>query len=602
MKNRLALLWLAAALGGAAPAPLVAGAVRDQFGEPIAAATVRAGAARTTTGPDGTFALPAQARQVRITCAYCRPTQAAVAADGTVAAIVERYHALVSQAPSPRDLAALPYAHVESVLALTPFVVLDDSSNVLPGPRLALYGLLGLGGLPAADGIPPYDFAAGITPLRQLPEFGAWSAQPGDPSQAFRYGDLAGAGTFFVQTTPQAGGAGAALAGTQQTVVFGRAGSRASYSLADSAGDLDSRARAVVAADTVDGADTFSATAIAARDRDLSFADQTFAGSTSALRVHWDRASATHAYADLTADRSAYGAALHAFGASGGWSDTTLTTGVSSNGPISAFADLSARFSSGYYDTTGTQPRIAGTALETHVDAGAQYHGDRFAWSAGIGAFEAAYSGGTLGVSTPLSARMATPSAWVSYGVSPQWNLSAGVSESFRLPSLLEAYASEADEYALAYDRYSQRSATLEFTDRHRLRASVTGLKAHVSDLDEGDVAAVGASLAWQIAPSVSLRAWTMHFDDTTRPYADLQRFGAAPVPATPASVWVTYESPRGLRADAIWRNDLIDYRPDPHVDASISAPLDDGVRWFAATERRLGRRSIEFGLRLQQR
>jgi Carboxypeptidase regulatory-like domain len=92
--NRPFLLVLAAFVLGAGPAPLVVGSVRDQEGAPIAGALVRlagtAQAAGTRTAPDGTFALEGAADAVEITCEYCRPNHARVAADGTVTAIVQR--------------------------------------------------------------------------------------------------------------------------------------------------------------------------------------------------------------------------------------------------------------------------------------------------------------------------------------------------------------------------------------------------------------------------------------------------------------------------------------------------------------------------------
>jgi hypothetical protein len=52
------------------------------------------------------------------------------------------------------------------------------------------------------------------------------------------------------------------------------------------------------------------------------------------------------------------------------------------------------------------------------------------------------------------------------------------------------------------------------------------------------------------------------------------------------------------LRIDAIYRRDLLDYRIDPHFDASVSAPVVPGWRIFGGTERRAGARTFTFGLR----
>ncbi len=601
MKSTLAVLGLAAILDGVLPVPLIAGAVRDQFGDPIEAATVQAGDARTQTSADGTFALRTAAARVRITCTYCRPTEARVSNEGTVAAIVQRYHALAAEPPSPQDLRALPYARVESALALAPFIVLNESGGVLPGPRVSRYGLSRFGGLVLDDGIASYDFAAGLSPWRSFADYGAASVAQADSSQAFRYGDLAGAGTFFVDTRPESGQSTTALFGTHTALDVASAAPQLSYSFADSSGDSDSHARADASARFLAGNDTFSATAVAARDRERVF-DQNAASNVSAVLIHWDRTRSIHAYADLVADRAAYAAFFSSADAAGAWSDVQLRAGMSTTAPVSAFAELGARVSSGFYDAYETDHlRAAGTSVQTHVSVGAHYQSDRFTWTAGLSAFDAAYAGGTGGFSTPLSADIIVPSAEVRYAFTPRWNLEVDAGVSFRLPTLLEAYAYDRDDHLLAFDRYTQQSATLGYTDRHRLRASFTAMSARVSNLDNGNVTAMGASLAWQIAPELSLRAWTLHFDDTTRPSADVLRFGAAPLPATPASIWATYENPHGLRADLIWRSDLIDYQPDAHVDASISAPLLDSVRWFIGSERLRGRRSIEAGLRLDR-
>ena len=58
-----------------------------------------------------------------------------------VVAIVRRYQALSADAPSPHDLENLPYAHVESAIALRPFTLLAQSSAPYPGSSLSDRGL-----------------------------------------------------------------------------------------------------------------------------------------------------------------------------------------------------------------------------------------------------------------------------------------------------------------------------------------------------------------------------------------------------------------------------------------------------------------------------
>lgn len=599
-KRWFALFCLPALLAAAGPAPLVTGAVRDQFGDPIAGASVFAGDDRTQTDAAGTFALETRAERVRISCDYCRTTVAPVEEDGTVVAIVERFHAIASPSLTQSDLHALPYAHAESAIALQPFTVLFESSSVLPGPRLSYYGLSQSGGLFVDDGIASYDIAAGVTPFRTLPSYDAATFTTRDPADAFRYGDLAGGGSFFVQSQePKGAGFGAALAGSQRALIFAQSTQNFSFNGATSGDPQDARERADASVQFAAGDDALSATAVATRD-DTFEAPQDVSSEMTGLRVHYDRVRNVHTYADVTADRSGYAYSSSNRGVDGDWTDLSLQTGVSSAGRIALFADGGTRVSAGYYDATGIgQARIAGTIVQTHVSAGVQSQSDRLSWRAGIGAFDISYSGGSSGFSTPNSAQILAPSVSISYALAPQWNVSADASQSFRLPSLLEEYGYGADSSAIYYDRYGTQDVTLSYSDLRRLRVSLVATNTDVSLLDNGTVSAAGASLGWQIAPGLSLRTWMLHVDDATQPYAPIFRFGVRPQPVTPASAWLTFENPHGFRADAIWRQDVLDYRADSHLDASIGAPLAGEVRWFVATERREGMRYVSAGLRL---
>lgn len=600
MKYWVALICLPTLLAATGTAPLVTGAVRDQYGAPIAGASITAGLDRAITDAAGTFALETRALRVTVSCNYCRTTNAIVAGDGTVVAIVPRYKAVEQTGISPTDLRALPYARIESAISLQPFVVLNDSRSVLPGPRLSYYGVSRFGGLFVDDAVPSYDIASGVTAVREVPSFDGASSTATDQSQAFRYGDLAAGGTFFVQTTPQGQAQASVMNGTQRALaVSGNAGP-SSFNTALSADEDDSRLRADASIHIPFGIDSIGVTAIAARDSDYD--DGGIESNESALRLHFDHAAPVHAYADVIADRAGYTAlSSYAMPVQGVWSDTSVQGGFSSSAPLAPFADVGVRWSSGYYEPPeiAAGGRIAGTIVQTHLTAGVQSQMGRLQWRAGFGAFLAQFGGGSFGRSIPLSGRLLTPSVSLSYDLAPQWNIAVDAGQSFRLPTLVETYGYGADQSNLHLDRYATQDAKLTFADLHRLRVSLIAMNTHVSDLDTGTVSAGGAALAWQVAPDISVRAWTLHFDDATQPYAPIFRYAAAPQPSTPQSIWTTYENASGLRADVIWRSDLIDYRPDTHVDASISAPLAGGFRWFIGTERRHRERYVEAGLRL---
>jgi hypothetical protein len=590
------MLCLPALLGAGSPEPLVTGAVRDQFGDPVASAVVTAGPARTSTDAAGTFALETHSASVTITCDYCHPTSARVDSDGTVAAIVQRYQAVAVAGTSTADIRALPYARVESAFSLQPFVVLNESSRVLPGPRLMFYGISKVGGLLVDDGIPSYDIAAGVTPLRTVPAFDETQISASDQNQAYRYGDQAAGGTFFVQTRPPQAHI-SVLNGTERALNAGGHDSSSAFNVAGSADDGGSRARADGSLQWLIGNDTLSASAMATNDDTNS--NGIANSSMTALRVHYERTRAVHSYADFIADRAGY---LSSSGSpvTGEWNDLSLQTGMSSTSRIATFADVGVRVSNGYYDPSAFGlPSIAGKTLQAHLTFGASAQFNGLSWQVGASAFDVRYTGGSSGISVPLSARILAPSATISYDITPAWNLAIDANLSFRLPTLLETYGYGADESALHFDRFAQRDAKLTYTDRRRLRASLIAVDTHVSNLDNGTVRAAGASLAWQVAPQLSVRAWTLHFDDSSQPYAPIFRFGASPLPATPASIWTTYENAHGFRADVVWRRDLLDYRAQQHLDASIGGPLASGFRWFIGSERRQGRGYISAGIRL---
>lgn len=222
--------------------------------------------------------------------------------------------------------------------------------------------------------------------------------------------------------------------------------------------------------------------------------------------------------------------------------------------------------------------------------------GDRYSVQAGIGAFDIAYGGGALGSRAHLDGAALTPSLSASYDLDSNWSLHVDAGASFTQPTLLEALGGAPDTPNLPLGRNGFATATLRFGDLRRFRAAFTSASERVRGLDNGGVNSAGVSAEWQVTPQLALRAWVLHEDDTTQPYDALYRFGARPQPATVASYWLTYET-AGMRVDAMYRRDLLDYRPDPHVDASISAPLGRGLRAFAQTERYAGVRVVSVGV-----
>ncbi len=114
--------------------------------------------------------------------------------DEPVVAVVRRYDALADDAPSPSDLANLPYAHVESAAALRPFTLLAQTTTPYPGSSLSDRGLSSSGSLLVDNGAPNYDIVAGESPYALIPAFYEQSAVLRDATNAFAYGDQAAGG------------------------------------------------------------------------------------------------------------------------------------------------------------------------------------------------------------------------------------------------------------------------------------------------------------------------------------------------------------------------------------------------------------------------
>jgi hypothetical protein len=91
-----------------------------------------------------------------------------------------------------------------------------------------------------------------------------------------------------------------------------------------------------------------------------------------------------------------------------------------------------------------------------------------------------------------------------------------------------------------------------------------------------------------------------MHVIDTTALYGGgLPYAGNAP---TVNALWLTYDTTSTLRADLIYRRDLLDSAPFYHVDGAISGPITGGLRWYAGAEDRMRRTFVDVGIRFSGR
>ena len=189
------------------------------------------------------------------------------------------------------------------------------------------------------------------------------------------------------------------------------------------------------------------------------------------------------------------------------------------------------------------ESRIAGTLTQTRFDAGIDADGSDVDVSAGIGWFGVGFTGGSDGTSAPASAHLATPSILVQLFPDSKWSANLGASGSFTLPNLWQQYAPDDGYDGLVYDRNALYDATLTYTDDARFRVSVEGASQRVAGFTNGMVTSTGVSVAWQVAPAISLRAWTMHVDDTTAASRRTFRFIHPGSPATVNAFWLTYDN-----------------------------------------------------------
>ena len=590
MKLRAVLLLALSLLGvSPAPAPLVVGTVRDARGAPIDGAAVvlhdRAGrTARTTTAPDGTFAVElAGAVEATVTCEFCRPLTIAVDADGRVLAVVERYDAVASSGPSREDARHVPVEGAASLLALSPYVALERTSSLLPGPQVSDRGLSRGGGLAVIDGVPSYDVVSELSPYYAIPAQYAGDVHALPAQSAYVYDDSAGGGTFFVDPTPSAAVTAGSAAGAQAAVALPSALAAAAFSSFDGS----HIARASLGGQTnVRGATATYGVSSASGvvDRDANSVDL----DTSAARVALASTGRVDARASAWIDRGEYSTDGVGPYVAAAWSDAALQLSARSRAPIAPFADLSFAHRTGWWAGLSS---FGATLDESRADAGVTARTRTLDAIVEAGVTRAAFHSGG---STTYDVHDALVS--LDLHPSPHWSVEGSLGTGYRVPTLLVEYNSP----LLPDDSYTNRDRTLEatawYTDRSRVRIGATIASRRTAGLDEGTTTAAGLSVAWQVTPELALRAWSMHVapDLFAKPAA---RFGALPVAQTPGVVWLTWAH-RAMRVDVLWRRDSLDRRPANHLDAAISGPLAPGVEWFVSTLRTLRGTGLETGLR----
>ena len=598
------LLVALVAVPARAQTPLVVGSVRDQHGGAVVDATVSArtlqGQVAAATNASGTFALEGDGiTAIRITCRYCATTVVAVAPDEPVVAIVRRFDALAADSPSPWDLANLPYAHVESSIALRPFTLLSQTSAPYPGSALSDRGLGPSGSLLIDNGTANYDIAAGQSPYQFIPAQFEASAVVRDATNAYAYGDQAAGG--IVDVTPFATGLSPEVAtfGSDLIARIQAGSDDAGVALASFSNNQESRQRGDLFARVPLPADeSFTVAAGTEQSRYYDSPQDAFAGSFSFANATFDMPRALNLALSAVMDRGNYYWTAGEYPIPTGWSDSGFSAGIHSNGSVFGFADAAVRSSTGFDDLEALPygaPRVAATLVQSRGDAGVTAHGDDYNVTAGVGAFWFNYDGGTLGVSQPAHTALAVPSLDAKLFPNGKWSLTLQGSGSFTLPTFEEQYIFAPDPAVVQLERNTLEAVQLNYTDAQRVRVSFEQAWQNVTGASTGKILSTGFSATWQITPALALRAWTMHATDNVPLYgAGLPIGGASTVNAS----WLTYDMPGALRADLIYRRDLLDSLPFYHVDGSISGPIDRRLRWYAGVEDRQRRTFVDVGVR----
>ncbi|HKE37325.1 MAG TPA: hypothetical protein VKB39_07830, partial [Candidatus Baltobacteraceae bacterium] len=304
-------------------------------------------------------------------------------------------------------------------------------------------------------------------------------------------------------------------------------------------------------------------------------------------------------HANVVYDRGDYIAQLDNWPLVDIWSDSQVSAGVRTRGTVAVFADVASRISTGIYDaqTIGV-PRIGAALQQNRIDAGVTTSGPFYDATAGVGAFDFTYTGGTEGYSSPSSGSLVTPSLHLDLFPQSKFGATFEATDSFTLPTLWQQYTYDANYGVTTYDRAAMYSAQLTYTDDQRVRVSWEEAWQFVHGFTNGQVTSSGIAATWQIAPTVSLRTWTMVAGDSTVASGETPYLGGGSPPGVGA-VWLTYQNAGAVRFDAIYRKDILNGVPFYHFDGDVSGPISNSIRWFVGVEDRLQSTHVDAGLQI---
>ena len=557
LKVAPALLLLSALASASLPAAadeLVVGAVRDQDGAVVAGAGVAGFDAagrllgRDRSAADGTFALatPMRPTTVLITAPDADALRLAVPADGAPLAAIVRRHRAADLIPSVADLAALPAGSFSALASVLPYRVAFPTTI---SDRWLARGR----SVTTVEGLPFYRRGDGGDASSLLPSHAIGSLAVRDALQASWYGDRAAGGIVDARLFDRAdtvrvtkGDAALALGGRRFAVAAG-------------SWDPDG-ARRLFAAHASEVFGPVSADAVALVGTAPGAA---YGGAGVQLRAA-GRNNDFGAHVALTTDDASTNATRN------DGSVTDVAVDASGRGP-NAIA-LRAR----WRDERG----MLGTSDAEHHDAALVLGSAR---------------GNVVRATAALALAYGDEHSYESgtrrgFGLLPSLAIDAPLGEGWSLHAGGGASSLGTPGYAIARDSLGEIGVT--YADKRRLRAEVQAY-AEGATAPTAVNRGFAAALGWEIAPRVSLRAWTLRDGDAlgaqtaAYPYGPLQtivvrrRFDRD-------VVWLTWDAP--TRFDLLVRGGVL--------EGSVRVPLG---RRYALTASSFMRsdatRTLTFGL-----
>jgi hypothetical protein len=541
---------------------------------------------------------------LEVSCAYCATKRVPVATTSpgeqpVVIVIVTRFRALARALPDERDFAALPYTRPANVIALAPFIVpappvFGTSGDVSDRGLERGYGLL------LDQGASTYDLVNGDSVLADFPDRSLHRVDMEPASAAYRYGNYAGGGSFFLDERGDGqgqisldSGSGSSFGGYARAGAFAPA---ASLSRDDGAGVERRRAGLDYDGNFLGG--VLRVGAVAADQH--AFTSTPLDPERDVNILHAEYATASRRYRtflDATASNARIDDAL--VSATGPADSSSITAGfrLEHPGPVTtAFGLRTERYTGGYFvalDASTLSARFADDLAYVQASGGDA----RASFDAGASVSRIFLDQYHYTDHDSATATVFLPSVTGRLTLAGPLGLTASASRSLRIPTLLELASVDDRLAAQPLELGSLFDAGLSFDDTKRVKAAATLFRQDLSGFQDRRLTGVGVSVTWQVTPLVSLRGWTLHNASLPLtpplPYAPY-----APNAISRGVVWSTYDN-GAFRADAIVHRDAVDGPPETDLDGDVVVRLSPAIAATAGTARIAGRRTSYVGLRL---